>query len=211
MKLMIAITPRNKGKHITQAAKKAGCGGATIILGKGTAKNQILELLGLGTSEKDLVYILAKNEEYEKIATAIKEEAQSEKKGFGIIFTIDSDRMLKNSQIEIEEEGENKMATHTLITVILNSGLAEDAMAAARKAGASGGTIINARGTGKEEDVGFFGIQIVPEKEMLIILAEKSQETAILEAIRTLPCLQEKGTGITFCSDVNNFTTLGSK
>ena len=210
MKLMIAITPRNKGEHITQAAKKAGCGGATIILGKGTAKNQILELLGLGTSEKDLVYILAKNEEYEKIATAIKDEAQSEKKGFGIIFTIDSDRMLKNGQVEIEEEGENKMATHTLNTVILNSGLAEDAMAAARKAGASGGTIINARGTGKEEDVGFFGIQIVPEKEMLIILAEKSQETAILEAIRTLPCLQEKGTGITFCSDVNNFTTLGS-
>ena len=210
MKLMIAITPRNKGEHITQAAKKAGCGGATIILGKGTAKNQILELLGLGTSEKDLVYILAKSDEYEKIATAIKDEAQSEKKGFGIIFTIDSDRMLKNGQVEIEEEGENKMATHTLITVILNSGLAEDAMAAARKAGASGGTIINARGTGKEEDVGFFGIQIVPEKEMLIILAEKSQETAILEAIRTLPCLQEKGTGITFCSDVNNFTTLGS-
>ena len=118
--------------------------------------------------------------------------------------------MLRNGQVEIEEEGENKMATHTLITVILNTGLAEDAMAAARKAGASGGTIINARGTGKEEDVSFFGIQIVPEKEMLIILAEKSQETAILEAIRTLPCLQKKGTGITFCSDVNNFTTLGS-
>lgn len=210
MKLMIAITPRNKGEHITQAAKKAGCGGATIILGTGTAKNQILELLGLGTSEKDLVYILAKNNEYEKIANAIKEEAKNEKKGFGIFFTIDSDRMLRNGQVEIEEEGENKMATHTLITVILNSGLAEDAMAAARKAGASGGTIINARGTGKEEDVSFFGIQIVPEKEMLIILAEKSQENAILEAIRTLPCLQEKGTGITFCSDVNNFTTLGS-
>jgi nitrogen regulatory protein PII len=210
MKLMIAITPRNKGEHITQAAKKAGCGGATIILGKGTAKNQVLEILGLGTSGKDLVYILAKNDEYEKIASAIKESSSHEKKGFGIFFTIDSDRMLKNGQVEIEEEGENKMATHTLITVILNTGLAEDAMAAARKAGASGGTIINARGTGKEEDVSFFGIQIVPEKEMLIILAEKSQETAILEAIRTLPCLQKKGTGITFCSDVNNFTTLGS-
>ena len=44
MKLMIAITPRNKGEHITQAAKKAGCGGATIILGTGTAKNQIFEV-----------------------------------------------------------------------------------------------------------------------------------------------------------------------
>ena len=60
-----------------------------------------------------------------------------------------------------------------------------------------------------EEDVKFFGITIVPEKEMLIILAEKEKEESILEAIRTLPCLQEKGSGITFCSDVNNFTTLG--
>lgn len=208
MKLIVSIVPRNKGEHVSDAVKSIGAAGGTIILGKGTAKNQILELFGLGSSDKDIVYVLANNSEVKKMNEAIKEFSKNEKKGFGILFNLDSDRVLKNGFIEVEEGG-IEMATHTLISVILNSGLAEDAMAAARTAGARGGTIINARGTGKEEDVKFFGITIVPEKEMLIILAEKDKEESILEAIRTLPCLQEKGSGITFCSDVNNFTTLG--
>ncbi len=63
---------------------------------------------------------------------------------------------------------------YTLITVIVNSGYAEAVMAAARSGGASGGSILNARGTGTEEDVKFFGITLVPEKEMLLICdAEK--------------------------------------
>ena len=103
------------------------------------------------------------------------------------------------------------MATHTLITVILNSGLAEDAMAVARKAGANGGTIINARGTGKAEDVSFFGITIVPEKEMVLILSKKGEEDKIISAIKDLPCLQERGSGIIYCSDVNHFTSLGQQ
>ncbi|MBR4824058.1 MAG: P-II family nitrogen regulator [Spirochaetaceae bacterium] len=101
-------------------------------------------------------------------------------------------------------------ATHTLISIIVNDGFADDAMAAARKAGAGGGTIINARGTGREDDAKFFGITIVPEKEMLLILAEKSKADAILDAVRSLPCLQTKGTGITYCIDVNDFAPLGT-
>ena len=62
----------------------------------------------------------------------------------------------------------------------------------------------------KEEDVKFFGITIVPEKEMLLILAEKSKEKDILDAIKNLPCLQSKGSGITYCIDVNDFAPLGT-
>ena len=63
-----------------------------------------------------------------------------------------------------------------LITVILNSGYADDAMAAARKAGAGGGTVIKARGTAKEGDESFFGVQIVPEKEMLLIVVDHEKK-----------------------------------
>lgn len=99
--------------------------------------------------------------------------------------------------------------SHELISVIVNAGYAEDIMHAARKAGATGGTIINARGTGKEEDVKFFGITIVPEKDFLLILAAKGQAPAILEAIRATPCLSEPGMGIAFCIDVERFVPLG--
>lgn len=99
--------------------------------------------------------------------------------------------------------------SHELISVIVNAGYAEDIMHAARKAGATGGTIINARGTGKEEDVKFFGITIVPEKDFLLILATREQAPGILEAIRTTPCLSEPGMGIAFCVNVERFIPLG--
>ena len=82
-------------------------------------------------------------------------------------------------------------------------------MHAARKAGAGGGTIINARGTGREEDVKFFGITIVPEKELVLILAEQEKAPRILEAIRATPCLTERGMGIAFCIGVERFVSLG--
>ena len=100
-------------------------------------------------------------------------------------------------------------STHELISVIVNAGFADDVMAAARKAGATGGTIINARGTGREEDVKFFGITIVPEKELLLILTTRETAPSILEAIRTQPYLTEPGMGIAFCMPVEQFMPLG--
>lgn len=100
---------------------------------------------------------------------------------------------------------------HVLITFIVNRGYADDAMVAARKAGATGGTILNARGTGKEEDVKFFGISLVPEKEILLIAVESSSADKILEAVKNVPCLSEPGSGIAFCVAVEDFVTLGKK
>ena len=108
-------------------------------------------------------------------------------------------------------EGENKMSnsTHQMINVIVNKGYAEDAMAAARKAGASGGTIIGARGTAKEGDAQFFGMNIVPEKDMLMILVPTEKKDDIIKAISELSCLSEAGSGIIFCNNANDFTLLG--
>lgn len=210
MKLLICIVPHGKSERITLAARKAGATGGTVLMGRGTAKNQILEMLGLGDTRKDLVYMLLDDELYAAVRAAVLQEAAKEKSGFGIVFTIDVEKFLKNSSINIQKEDSMAEATHTLISIIVNDGFADDAMAAARKAGAGGGTIINARGTGREDDAKFFGITIVPEKEMLLILAEKSKADAILDAVRSLPCLQTKGTGITYCIDVNDFAPLGT-
>ncbi|MFA5698573.1 MAG: P-II family nitrogen regulator [Sphaerochaeta sp.] len=99
---------------------------------------------------------------------------------------------------------------HTLISVIVNKGMAEEVMEAARGVGATGGTIIPARGTGKEEDVKFFGYPLVPEKDMLLILAGADQTGRILEAVNNLPILSTPGTGIAFCVDVERFMVFGA-
>ena len=100
---------------------------------------------------------------------------------------------------------------YQMINIIVNKGYAEDAMAAARKAGAGGGTIIGARGTAKEGDAAFFGMKIVPEKEMLMILVPAEKKNDIVSAITELPCFAEAGSGIIFCNEAQDFTLLGKK
>ena len=213
-KLIISIVPHNSGEIITNAANLAGSRGGTILMGRGTAENSIIQLLGLGDKSKDIVYILVEEEICQNVLVKIKESTKK-KKNFGIVFTIDINNFLRSGSIknlENENLGVEKMNdSYEMINVIVNKGYAEDAMAAARKAGAGGGTIINARGTAKEGDAKFFGIEIVPEKEMLLILVPKDKKDEIIKAISDLPCLNKAGSGILFTNSANNFTVLGKK
>lgn len=212
-KLLIGIVPHDSGELVSNAAKSSGAGGGTIIMGRGTASNGVLQLLGLGDTSKDIVYIIVDEEKYQPIRNAIIASAES-KKHFGLLFAIELGNFIKagsNLDEKSESKGGKTMAsnTHQLINVIVNKGYAEDAMAAARKAGAGGGTIIGARGTAKEDDAAFFGMKIVPEKEMLMILVPSEKKDSIVASIKSLPCFSEAGSGIIFCNEAQDFTLLG--
>ena len=109
-----------------------------------------------------------------------------------------------------EDREEELMAgKNEMITVIVNKGYADDVMAAARRAGAGGGTVINARGTAKETDERFFGMHIVAEKEMLIMVVPAEKKDGVISAIRELKCLKEPGMGIAYSGQVEDFALLG--
>jgi len=92
-----------------------------------------------------------------------------------------------------------------MITFIVNHGDAYDVMETARAVGARGGTIVNAHGTGKEGDVKFFGINLMSEKEMLLIIAEKDLADTILKAVGNLPVFNRPGGGIIYTTDVKRY------
>ena len=219
-KLLISIVPHNSGELVTNAAKSAGAGGGTIAMGRGTASNGVLQLLGLGDTSKDIVYTLIKDDIKAAVYEAII-KASEKKAHFGVMFTLNTQDFIRAGHLEEstqntnksdKAEGEKNMKTennYQMINIIVNKGYAEDAMAAARKAGAGGGTIIGARGTAKEDDAAFFGMKIVPEKEMLLIVVKSSIKETVLSAIKDLKCLSEPGSGIAFCSAIDDFTLLG--
>lgn len=220
-KLLIGIVPHDSGELITDAAKSAGAGGGTIAMGRGTASNGVLQLLGLGDTSKDIVYIIIKEDIKKAVCEAII-KASEKKAHFGVMFTLNTPGFIRAGHLgestestkSEESKGEETMSTennYQMINVIVNKGYAEDAMAAARKAGAGGGTIIGARGTAKEGDAAFFGMKIVPEKEMLMILVPAEKKSAIVEAITALPCFAEAGSGIIFCNEAQDFKVLGKK
>lgn len=221
--LIVTIVPQYSGELITNAARDAGCPGGTVLRATETVANGLVQLLGFGDTPKDIVYNIVEEQDSEKIIAAIKKVTEDKKKKFGFLFSIAVNDFIKagnlnsvtsnNSNPSSKNEGEKKMSenSYQLINVIVNRGYAEDAMAAARKAGAGGGTIINARGTAKEGDAKFFGAEIVPEKEMLIILVPQEKKESIVNAIKEVECFKKVGSGIVFCNEAENFTVLGRK
>jgi len=222
-KMLVTIVERGKGETAMSVAKAAGARGGTIILGRGTADSALLRLLGLDDLKKDILLTLTAPQAADPIMEALRDAAVL-RKVRGIVFRLDVRGMLRHlspsekiltgqagPHPEAESRPMSENATHDLITVIVNAGYADDIMAAARKAGAPGGTVINARGTGKEEDVKFFGITIVPEKELILILTPREKTSTVLEAVKALPWLAQPGIGIAFCMDVERFMPLGGK
>lgn len=207
--LLVIEVPHNKSDLITQAANKAGCAGGTVLIGRKISSSKLAVALGLGSNTIDIIYILTEEDKKDAIISAIKEKACAEKFNSGCIYQLNANGLMKTGNYV---EGEKTMAQKNpqeMITVILNRGYADDAVKAARQAGAGGGTVVNARGTANENDAKFFGMHIVPEKEMLMIVVDSDKKDAVLEAIRTLPCLSQPGSGIAFTSSVEGFTVLG--
>ena len=218
--LIISVVPHYKGEKLTKAAVAAGCGGGSVMMGRALAKTNLGAILGLGDRTTDLICMVVETDKKSSIINAISESTKNEKSNFGEVFTLDVDSLLKaGTKYESDSsKGEEKMSSsennekaRDMIIIIVNKGYADDVMFAARKAGAAGGTVINARGTAREDDEKFFGVHIVPEKDMLVIVVEHEKKDAVLAALKEVKCLKEPGMGIAFTSEVGDFMLLGKK
>lgn len=97
---------------------------------------------------------------------------------------------------------------HEAIFCIVNSGYSEAVMDAAKKLGAKGGTVINARGTAGKEAETFFHITIQPEKEIVMILVPKEIKDAVMHALYSEVGLDSAGQGIAFSVPVDSVVGL---
>lgn len=210
-RLIVSIVPHGRGDLVADAARAAGAGGGTILMGRGTAANSILQLLGLGDSWKDVTVNVVSKAVEPGVQESVRMATAGERKHFGVMFALDVACFFRSGDEKAPASGDTEMeqSDYKLISVIVNKGYAEDAMAAARKAGASGGTILGARGTANENDARFFGVKLVPEKELLLVIAPNAVADAVFESVRALPCFAEKGSGIEFVIPVRDFTLLG--
>ncbi|MCG8688232.1 MAG: P-II family nitrogen regulator [Desulfobacterales bacterium] len=82
---------------------------------------------------------------------------------------------------------------------------------AAKKAGATGATIIPARGTGSHEAKTFFGLTLEVQTDIVMFLVEEHSVTPILDAIKTAGKFHKPGTGIAFVLPVEQVAGLESQ
>ena len=91
-----------------------------------------------------------------------------------------------------------------MVFAIVNSGYTEEVMEAVKACGATGGTILNARGTANTEIEKFFGISISSEKELVMIIIPKTIKENVLKAIYEKVGLNTPGQGIAFTVPVDD-------
>ena len=106
-------------------------------------------------------------------------------------------------------ESELKNTLYELIVVICNIGYNDMVMDAARAAGASGGTIIHARGTAKKETEDFLGISLATERDMVFIVTKADEKEQIMTSIMQNAGIDTKAGSLVFSLPVT--ATAGFK
>ena len=190
--LMVTIVDRKIGKKYQSLYKENEHHVMFSSLGFGTAASEILNYLGLEATEKAVIFSVQEEEKWLHIKKQLQRKLRIDAPGGGIAFIIPLSSiggkkslqfLLEKQNYQKEEESTLKDTIHELIIVIANQGNIELVMDAARGAGAYGGTVIHARGTGMEKAEQFLGFSLASEKEMIFIVAQKEQKNNIMKAI----------------------------
>ena len=100
------------------------------------------------------------------------------------------------------------MSNYECIMCIVNHGQTDLVMESAKRAGATGGTVLTARGTGNEEIQEFFGVRVTPEKDVVLILVPTAIRDKVLSAVNDGAGMATKGMGIAFSLPVSDVVGL---
>ena len=104
----------------------------------------------------------------------------------------------------------DKDRNYDLIVAIVAEGYVDEAMEAAREAGAAGGTIIRARSLANAKAEQFIGISVHEESEVLLILARREGKLAIMDAISRSAGLKTEAGGMLFSLPVDKTVGVGA-
>ena len=164
-----------------------------------------------------MIFSVLTDENFYKTKKSLQKKLQIDAPGGGIAFivpfsSIGGKKALQfftvGQDFQKEEESALKDTTYELVIVIANQGYIEMVMDAARGAGAYGGTVIHAKGTGMEQAEKFMGVSLAAEKEMIFIVAKKEQKNDIMKAVMEQAGLDTKAKSIVFSLPVTDTAGL---
>lgn len=214
--LMVTIVKRAAVSKLMSFFEESHSIVSMVTLGAGTVNSELLDYYGLEDFEKAVFFGVVTDPVWHTLKKGLRHRFQFDIPGFGIAFTIPLSSvggkreflfLTERQGYEKGEETTLKGTTDELLLVIANQGYSDLIMDAARSAGATGGTIIHAKGTGMERAEQFLGVSLASEKEMIFILTKSEIKQAIMQAIMTQAGLESKAKSILISLPVTN--TLG--
>ena len=228
VRCMVTIVDRGKGDRVVDLCRARHVAVQLVMLGHGTASAEVMDYLGLDEPEKDIVLSLVPENHVTvpgvKVAPLLADLTLAlgfSRPGKGIAFTVPlsgisaaANRQTDGGRVRAEINVEREVPPMTennqfeLIISVVEHGMADDVMAAAKTAGARGGTVARARGLSSEEAEKFLHITIQPEKDVVLILTAAAQKQSIMKAICNEAFARTGERGIAFSVPVSDVTGL---
>ena len=202
--LLVLIYSEGIDKKINSILNKFGVKVKTVTNASGTASASVLDYFGLAETRKDVYLAIIPDYLEHNILSKLKNTFKFEEIGTGITFTIpisSSNKFLmdsfKKSDVEekVKDMKEDNNKYHLIITIVLE-GYLEQAMAAAKKAGATGGTVIKGRGLANLLPAKVLGFNIEPEREVILNVVEDESKQKVMEEITSAVGIKTGGKGV---------------
>ncbi len=218
--LLLVTSPKLSKKAVDMFHR-----GAIPILYKwtavGTAPSEMIDILGLGSPDKSVLLTILPKPFADEMQKKLKKELKLGAIDSGIAATLPLSgannliiRMLEgfcgnvNDIPERKEETAMAESKYSLIAAVINQGYSEEVMDVARAAGAGGGTVVHSRRIGNKETLGFWGMSIQEEKEMLFIVTENENKLKIMQAIGEKCGMHSEAKGILVSLPIENVIGL---
>ena len=192
MKIILSIVERGQGTAIQRLYRKRQVPIHLQCPGKGTATSEIMDILGLGSSEKDVVVSFAAASAAKKLLHDLDNELRGHTGGAGIVVAIPIsglNSLIANlaayhaESLKQKEGNEMERTENSLILVVCARGCTDNVMSTAKARGARGGTVIKGRLSGLEELEQAYELELKPEREIVAIVVPTELRGPIMEAI----------------------------
>jgi len=211
----MAIVDRDKAKLMAELFENHKLPMVLAVLGRGTATSEVLDLYGLEAKEKALLITVAGADMTKQLIRAAKHKLFIDVPGNGIMMAIPLKSVGGGKTLAFLSGGaapdkavpEMKF-DHELIMAVINEGHTDPVMDAARSAGAAGGTVLHAKGTGGKLSEKFLGVSLADEKEVVLIVSKAGEKTAIMRAISDQCGVDTPSGAITFSLPISSVAGL---
>lgn len=218
-RLLISIVRRDQGEAYVEFLRDHDV--LTVLAGlcRGTASKSMLDYLGVEKTEKMMLQTMVSTELAGRLLRRMVSQMGIDVPGNGIAMTIPFNSVGGASSFQYLTRGQQPNGNevkkvseypYVLLTVIVDKGNTDAVMDAARSAGAKGGTVVNAKGTGAEFTEKFFGVSIAAEKEIVYIVAKRADRDAIMHAIMAQSGLDSDAHACVFSLPVDRIAGLHS-
>ena len=213
--LLLAIVDKGKSVKVNELYERNGVFFTMVTRGRGTASSEILDVLGLEESEKDVLISIADQSVAKSVMDIFNDSLSGFSCGKGIACRLKLNsapnllvQMLGLTAKRTEENKVENKDKYSLIVISVEQGYADEVMSVAKKAGARGGTIMRAHQMDNEHTEGLFAKDFTPEREILLILAHADRRNAILESVNSQHGIRKEANAVVVSLGVEEIAKL---